>query len=231
MPNSRTNSDGASDGCVCLLICRFRARRATNSAAEIPDADYTGTPCALTVFSARAGHLHQLVNGRSQSGPHMGHVRRGTAGKHGQRRLQLGQLSRSIVCLPGPSGAPPIFQAGYTSSLAVARDLWRPAPSGRAAGAETVVGVRMSQLNAAALLAQIATAWVALFLLWQNWRDRRRAPPPLTTPHGCATSSHARSPTFCNRMDDHGDRPGKGHQSPGQIRYGECLVGSTDVRW
>lgn len=39
MPNSRTNSDGASDGCVCLLICRFRARRATNSAAEIPDAD------------------------------------------------------------------------------------------------------------------------------------------------------------------------------------------------
>jgi hypothetical protein len=32
----------------------------------------------------------------------------------------------------------------------------------------------MSQLNAAALFAQIATAWVALFLLWQTWRDRRR---------------------------------------------------------
>jgi hypothetical protein len=32
----------------------------------------------------------------------------------------------------------------------------------------------MSQLNMAALLAQIVTAWVALFLLWQTWRDRRR---------------------------------------------------------
>lgn len=32
----------------------------------------------------------------------------------------------------------------------------------------------MSQLNAVALLAQIVTAWVALFLLWQTWRDKRR---------------------------------------------------------
>ena len=32
----------------------------------------------------------------------------------------------------------------------------------------------MSQLNAAALLAQVVTAWVALFLLWQTWRDKRR---------------------------------------------------------
>jgi hypothetical protein len=29
-------------------------------------------------------------------------------------------------------------------------------------------------LNTAALIAQIVTAWVALFLLWQTWRDRRR---------------------------------------------------------
>jgi hypothetical protein len=32
----------------------------------------------------------------------------------------------------------------------------------------------MSQLNTAALVAQVVTAWVALFLLWQTWRDRRR---------------------------------------------------------
>lgn len=32
----------------------------------------------------------------------------------------------------------------------------------------------MSQLDSVALIAQVITAWVALILLWQTWRDKRR---------------------------------------------------------